>query len=97
MWANPALHRIRPLVDGDAQDVLLVMAFEQLHVARRLGVTRRLEPFDLGEHLLVHLRHQHAARVLVVRGDAHHHVGDHEPLEVPLILQRVLGGEDATP
>ena len=73
------------------------MRHQELHVARVLVLLRRLEALDLGQHRLVHRRHQHLRRVLVVGGDARHHVGDDEPLQVLLVLERVLHGQDPAP
>ena len=70
---------------------------QEFHVARVVGILGRLEPLDLGEGGLVHRRHQHVVRVGVVRGAARHHVRDDQPLEMLLVRERVLEGENAAP
>ena len=92
------VHRLGPLGGGHPEDVVLVVVRdEELHVARVLVVPLGLEPLDLRESLRVHRRHQDVPRVGVVGRDARHHVGDDEPAQVLLVLQRVLDGEDAAP
>ena len=76
-------------------DVMLVG--QQLHVPGVLDVALGLQRLDLGQRLLVHLRHEHLLGVGVVGRDAGHHVGDDEPAQVLLVVQGVLGGEQPAP
>ena len=73
------------------------MLHQQFHVFRVVGLAPGLERLDLGQHRLVHLRHQHLLGVVVVRRDAGHHAGDDQSAQVLLVVQRVLDGQDAAP
>jgi hypothetical protein len=70
---------------------------QQLHVLRVLGLGPGLERLDLGQHRLVHLRHQHLFGVGVVGRDAGHHVGDDQPAQVLLVISRVLDRQQPAP
>ncbi len=93
-----AVHRVRPLIGWRTQNVEdVVVRNQQLHVARVLELSPFLQTFDLGKHRLVHRRHQHFLGVLVVGRDTGHHVGNHEPLEMLLVFQRILDGQNPAP
>jgi hypothetical protein len=70
---------------------------EQLLVARVVGGVGGLEPLDLRQHVLIHRGHQDVGRISVVERDAGHHVRDHEPLEVLLMVDRVLHRQEPAP
>src|ERR1700691_515464 len=69
--------------------------YEQLLIPRVGGLPLGLEPLDLREHVLVHGRHQDVVGVVVVEPGAGHHVGDHQPLELLLVMDGVLHREQA--
>jgi hypothetical protein len=93
-----ALHRVRPAFRWHPQRVVLVvMRTQQLHIARVLDVAGRLEGLDLGQHALVHRRHQDLLRVGRVRRSACHHVRDHQSAQVLLVSQGVLDRQDPAP
>ena len=70
---------------------------QQLFVFGVAGFARGFECLDLRQLRLVHGRHEYALGVVVVGGDARHHVGDDHAFDVLLIAQCVFDGENATP
>jgi hypothetical protein len=73
------------------------MLHEQFFITRVLGFAGRLQLLDLGEGVLVHLRHQNPRHVLVIGRDAGHHVGNDQALEILLMRQRILQGKQTAP
>ena len=93
-----AHHRVRPVRNRHPQHVVdVVLLVQQLHVPGVLDVAAGLERLDLGQRAGVHGRHQHLLGVGVVGRDAGHHVGDHHPAQVLLVVQRVLDGQQPAP
>lgn len=70
---------------------------EQLHILGIREIFGCLDAADRIEYGRVHLSGQHFVGITAVIGTARHHVGDDEPLEVALVFQGVLHGEDAAP
>jgi hypothetical protein len=64
------IDRIWPV--GEQADVRVVaVRDEQIHLARALVLSARLDRLDLGHHLGRHLLGPHGVGVVVVVGDAH--------------------------
>ena len=75
----------------------VVVLHEELLVPGVVSGAFGLEPLDLRQHDLIHGGHQDVVGIGVVEPCARHHVGDHQALEVLLVMYGVLHREDPAP